>query len=212
MSGVPLARQQLHRFFFGFLIPLRVVLGAFWGTLGPSRSFGRLLSVVWGPLKVLWEPFGGPFGSFGRALGVLWAPFGGPLAILWGSGGRPEGLFGGLVSGLGRSVGVHGGSFGFLVASGSVSGSFRDIPGGQRAPFWDHFSMIFRYIFQLRFLIDFGRCFDACLEAFCFFFLEAIFDTFQDFSEKGELHENTVNMQSDWGSGAYQNDQKSAKN
>ena len=43
-------------------------------------------------------------------------------------------------------------------------------------------------------------------------FLEAIFDTFQDFAEKGELHENTVNMQSDWGSGACQNDQKSSKN
>ena len=104
------------------------------------------------------------------ALGVLWGSFGGPLGVLWGSGGRPEGLFGGLVGVLGRSVGVHAGSFGFLVASGSVSGSFRDIPGGQRAPFWDHFSMIFRDIFQLRFLIDFGRCFDACLEAFCFFF------------------------------------------
>ena len=37
-------------------------------------------------------------------------------------------------------------------------------------------------------------------------FLELIFDAFQDFAEKVEPHESTVNMQSDWGSGACQND------
>ena len=104
------------------------------------------------------------------ALGALWGSFGGPLGVLWGSGGRPEWLFGGLVGVLGGSWGVHGGSFGFLVASGSVSGIFREIPGGRLASFWDHFSMIFRDIFRLRFLIDFGRLLERFLEVFWLIF------------------------------------------
>ena len=36
-------------------------------------------------------------------------------------------------------------------------------------------------------------------------FLEDISNTFQDFAEKVEPYENTVNMQLDWVSGAYRN-------
>ena len=98
------------------------------------------------------------------ALGALWGSFGGPLGVLWGSGGRPEWLFGGLVGVLGGSWGVHGGSFGFLVASGSVSGIFRETPGGILA------AIIFRDIFRLRFLIDFGRLLERFLKVFWFIF------------------------------------------
>ena len=42
-------------------------------------------------------------------------------------------------------------------------------------------------------------------------FLELIFDAFQDFAEKVEPHESTVNIQSDLGSGACQSDQNLLK-
>ena len=45
--------------------------------------------------------------------------------------------------------------------------------------------------------MPFGRYFASCLDL--------IFDAFQDFAEKVEPHESTVNMQSDWGLGACEN-------
>ena len=42
-------------------------------------------------------------------------------------------------------------------------------------------------------------------------FLEVIVDTFRDFAEKVEPHESTVNLQSDWGSGACENYKKLLK-
>ena len=74
--------------------------------------------------------------SFGDAWGVPWGAFWSKLersGVFWGSGGVP-----------GVSWGVLGGSLGFLVASGAVSGIFREIMGDILEPFWDHFGHILR--------------------------------------------------------------------
>ena len=92
-------------FEFGFL--WGVVLNAFLGALW--RPLWRLRA----SLGVFWGSFGGPLGDFLGSLDVLLAA----------------------VGCLGRPLGVQGGSWESLGASGAISGIFREILGRLLAPF-----------------------------------------------------------------------------
>ena len=160
MSGVPLARRQLHRFFFGFLVPLRVVLGAFWGTLGPLGSLG----VAWGPLRSFGRllrrlgSFEGALGALWGSFGELWAPFGGPLGVLWGSFGGLVGVLRGSLGSGGRPGAFFGSPWGFVRLLGRFGVGFRDFPGNSGRPFGSilsSFLVFVRSLFGVCFLSDF---------------------------------------------------------
>ena len=98
------------------------------------RSF---LGCVGALLGVLWEHFLDPAEFFGGVFSRSWVRLlelpGGTL----GSSGGPVGV-------LGWSWGLLAASYSPLVAPGSISGIFREIPGGHLVPFWCHFGYIFR--------------------------------------------------------------------
>ena len=104
----------------------------------------------------------GSLGGFGRSQRRLWSSLGGPWGVHLGSLGCSKGSLEGVLGPSGGLVGVPGvllvalgGVFSFLGRSGN---GFREIPGDSGSHFGsilDHFFVIFRLIFRLRFLIDF---------------------------------------------------------
>ena len=146
--------------------------------------------VAWGSFGELWGAFRGPWGSFWGALGGLWGSFGSLLGV-------PGGLWG-----------VPRRSCRFLGASGAVPGIFREIPGALLAPFWHHFSMIFRIFCSLGFCIDFLWLLGGFLVDFrCIF--GGHFGYFSRLCEKCCTPRTYCKYQSDRGSGACQSKQKS---
>ena len=125
------------------------------GSLRACRRAKVIVEAVPLALGVLWEAFGDPWGA-------LWDPLGG----LWRSFRSPWGSLGGLVGLLGGSWGVLGVSLRLLVASGAVSGIFREIPGRLLRSFWLHFSDIFQAKFGLRLWIVFWLLLESFWESF----------------------------------------------
>ena len=117
-------------------------MGSFWDHFG-IIFFGLILES--------WDALGVPWAAFGGSRGVPWAS----LGCLKGSPEAPLKDTGGLL-GVPRALLVAlGGVFSFLGRSGS---GFRENPGDSGSHFGfilDHFLVIFRLIFRLRFLIDF---------------------------------------------------------
>ena len=151
------------------------------------------MGVPWGRLGIIW----GALGGFLRSLGVLLGALGG----LWGSFGSLLGVPGGL-------WGVPRRSCRFLGASGAVSGIFREIPGALLAPFWHHFSMIFRIFCSLGFCIDFVWLLGGFFVDFWYIF-GGHFGYFSRLCEKCCTPRTYCKYQSDRGSGACQSKRKS---
>ncbi len=112
---------------------------------------GSFCDHFFGLILESWGALGGPWAAFGGSRGVPWAS----LGCLKGSPEAPLGDLGGLF-GVPRALLVAlGGVFAFLGRSGS---GFRENPGDSGSHFGfilDHFLVIFRVIFRLRFFIDF---------------------------------------------------------
>ena len=139
--------------------------------------------MLWGPLGLLWGPFGNPLGSLE---GGLW----GSLGLPWRS-----------LEGLAGPWGSLGGSVGCRFASWSLLGRFL-------GPFWDHVGSILGSFSKRKSAFVFGPLLEPFWEPFFLSFGE-LFGSLIILGKKGATSRKCCTCRSNQWSDACRNKQKS---